>query len=70
MSKECQEAVKKEHEKFAKSRLLHAANKRRGLKKVARDILHSLPQIFNKRHTNHLSDRDREGDPTVLLETL
>uniref|UniRef100_A0A8R1E4U6 Uncharacterized protein n=1 Tax=Caenorhabditis japonica TaxID=281687 RepID=A0A8R1E4U6_CAEJA len=27
--------------------------------------LHSLPQIFNKRHKNNFSDRDGKGDLTV-----
>ncbi|EFO91764.1 hypothetical protein CRE_06993 [Caenorhabditis remanei] len=38
LSKECRQAVKKDHENFTKDRLLNAANQKRSLKKVARDI--------------------------------
>ncbi|EFO97547.1 hypothetical protein CRE_26029, partial [Caenorhabditis remanei] len=38
LSKECRQAVKKDHENFTKDRFLNAANQKRSLKKVARDI--------------------------------
>uniref|UniRef100_A0A8R1IFU4 Reverse transcriptase domain-containing protein n=1 Tax=Caenorhabditis japonica TaxID=281687 RepID=A0A8R1IFU4_CAEJA len=38
LSNECREAVKKDHEEFAKGRLLQAAQNKKSMKKVARDI--------------------------------
>uniref|UniRef100_A0A8R1E441 Reverse transcriptase domain-containing protein n=1 Tax=Caenorhabditis japonica TaxID=281687 RepID=A0A8R1E441_CAEJA len=38
LSNECREAVKKDHEEFAKDRLLQAAQNKKSMKKVARDI--------------------------------
>uniref|UniRef100_A0A8R1IDY4 Endonuclease/exonuclease/phosphatase domain-containing protein n=1 Tax=Caenorhabditis japonica TaxID=281687 RepID=A0A8R1IDY4_CAEJA len=38
LSNECREAVKKHHEEFAKDRLLQAAQNKKSMKKVARDI--------------------------------
>uniref|UniRef100_A0A8R1DW80 Uncharacterized protein n=1 Tax=Caenorhabditis japonica TaxID=281687 RepID=A0A8R1DW80_CAEJA len=38
LSNECRETVKKDHEEFSKDRLLQAAQNKKSMKKVTRDI--------------------------------
>ncbi|CAI2355625.1 unnamed protein product [Caenorhabditis sp. 36 PRJEB53466] len=75
LSIKCREEVEKDHEEFASSRFVSAANQGRSLKRMARDIqerpiLHPLPQISNDRQKNHFKDKDGAGNPAVLPETI
>uniref|UniRef100_A0A8R1E6W9 Reverse transcriptase domain-containing protein n=1 Tax=Caenorhabditis japonica TaxID=281687 RepID=A0A8R1E6W9_CAEJA len=58
LSNECREAVKKDHEEFAKDRLLQAAQNKKTC----------LESVFNKMSWQHLrGDEDDENDKTNLL---